>query len=116
MEAMMAGTSFQTKLSIKTSIICLAAALLASPASAQTETRAQKLKYIKDITGVSCSAEQLPLYASPGGKASGTVPAPASVTIIRGRLDGKGESWVFVSNDKAKKKTGWVKLDALNCI
>jgi hypothetical protein len=116
MEAKMAGTTFQTKL-IKASIICLAAALLASPAaSAETESAAQKLKYIKDITGVSCSAEQLTLYASPNGKASATVPAPAYVTIKRGQLDGKGESWVFVSDEKAKKKTGWVKLDALNCI
>jgi hypothetical protein len=99
---------------VKTSFACLCV-LLAGLASAHAETTKQKLQYIKDITGVSCSADRLTVYADANGAVAATLPA-ASVTIIKGKLDAKGESWLYVSNDKTTKPAGWVKLLDLSCI
>ena len=100
---------------MKTAIICLGAALGAL-GPAQAETKAQKLKYMKDLTGTSCSAEKLTVHASPNGAVTVTLPPPAYVTVIRGQLDAKDTSWVFVSADATKKQVGWVRLDDLSCI
>jgi hypothetical protein len=99
---------------VRTLFACLCV-LLAGLASAHAETTKQKLQYIKAITGVSCSAERLTVYADANGAAVATLPA-ASVTIIKGKLDAKGESWVYVSNDKTRKPAGWVNLLDLSCI
>jgi hypothetical protein len=100
---------------MKTAIICLAA-VLAALASAHAETKAQKLKYMQDLTGTSCSADKLAVHASPGGAVTVTLPPPAYVTVIRGELDAKGSSWVYVSHDATRKQVGWVRLDDLSCI
>jgi hypothetical protein len=99
---------------VKTSFACLCV-LLAGLACAHAETTKQKLRYIKDITGVSCSAERLTVYTDANGAVVATLPA-ASVTIVKGKLDAKGESWLYVSNDKTSKPAGWVKLLDLSCI
>lgn len=85
--------------------------------AARAETAAQKLRYIKALTGVSCSSQQrLVVHLAPNRSLSTTLPAPAYVTVIRGRLDPQGNSWLFVSNDNTRKAIGWVKLRDLNCI
>jgi hypothetical protein len=99
---------------VKRSFACLCV-LLAGLVSANAETTKQKLQYIKAITGVSCSADRLTVYADANGAVAATLPA-ASVTIIKGKLDSKGESWVYVSNDKTRQLAGWVRLLDLSCI
>jgi hypothetical protein len=99
---------------MKISLICLGA-LLAGLVPALAESAAQKLR-LKDLTGTSCSAEKLNVHGAPNGPFNATLAAPASVTVIRGQLDPQGESWVLVSNDKTKKRAGWVGLSDLSCI
>jgi hypothetical protein len=89
--------------------------LLSGLVGAQAETTAQKLKYIKDITGVACSADHLTVYASPNRAASGNIDS-AFVVVERGQLDARGDSWLYVSDNKTKRALGWVKLMALSCI
>ena len=87
-------------------------------ASAQAETVAQKQKYIKDLTGTSCTAANLPLSVRPAAgdsKVSAKWPK-GHATIIRDQVDSRGTSWVYVSNDDNKSQKGWVNLDDLNCI
>lgn len=100
---------------MRTAIICLGA-MLAALGPAQAETKAQKLKYMKDLTGTSCSAEKLAVRAAPNGAVTVTLPPPAYVTVIRGEVDSTGNSWVFVSHDATKKQVGWVRLGDLSCI
>ena len=100
---------------MKISFACCCVAI-AGLASASAETTAQKLKYLKDITGVSCSAERLAAYAAPNGRVSETIPPPAHVTVIRGRLDQRGHSWLYVSHDKTRRHVGWVKLLDVSCV
>jgi len=90
--------------------------LVAGLTLAQAETTKQKLRYLRDIVGVSCSAEVLTVYISPGSKVALTLPAPAHVTVIKGKLDAKGDSWIYVKDEKTGKPVGWVKLLDVNCI
>jgi len=89
--------------------------LLAGLADAQAETRAQKLRYIKDITGVSCSAEALAVRDKPDGAVVRAIPN-ASVTVLRGLVDDAGNSWLYVKDDKTRNPVGWVRLLDLSCI
>jgi hypothetical protein len=89
--------------------------LLAGLGAAHAETRAQKLKYIKDITGVSCSAEALAVREKPDGTVVRAIPN-ASVTILRGLVDDAGNSWVYVKDDNTHKSAGWVRRLDLSCI
>jgi hypothetical protein len=100
---------------VKITIVCLGV-LLAAFVPAKAETAAQKITYMKDLTGTSCSAARLAVHAAPNGAVTVTLPPPAYVTVIRGQLDAKGNSWVFVSEDATKKQVGWVRLDDLSCI
>ena len=89
--------------------------LLAGLGAAHAETRAQKLQYIKDITGVSCSAEALAVRNKPNDAVVRAIPNP-SVTILHGLVDDAGNSWVYVKDDNARKSAGWVRLLDLSCI
>jgi len=89
--------------------------LLAGLALARGETRAQKLQYIKDITGVSCSADALAVRNAPNGPVVRAIPN-ASVTILRGQVDDAGNSWVYVKDDRTRKEAGWARLLDLSCI
>jgi hypothetical protein len=93
---------------------CLCA-LLGGLALAQAETRAEKLRYIKDITGVSCSAEALAVRTTPNGPVARAIPN-ASVTVLRGQVDDAGESWVYVRDDHTRKEAGWARLLDLSCL
>ena len=99
---------------MKALLTCLYA-LLAAAASAQAETRVQKLQYIKDITGVSCSADALAMHNTPNGAVVRAIPK-ASVTILQGQVDGAGNSWVYVKDDRTRKEVGWARLLDLSCI
>ena len=79
---------------MKTSIACIVL-FLGGIASAQAETRAQKLRYIHDLRGTSCTASNGPLAVhTSGGAVSGHWPAGSMVTIAGGKVDGRGVSWV----------------------
>jgi hypothetical protein len=99
---------------VKMSFACLCV-LIAGLASAHAETRAQKLQYIKDITGVTCSADALAVHAQPNGPTVRAI-ANASVVILRGMVDEPGNSWVYVKDDSTNKDAGWVRLLDLSCI
>ncbi len=90
--------------------------LIGCVTAANAETSRQKLRYIKEITGVSCSAARLTVRSMPNGPIRATLPAPAYVTIIRGELDPGGNSWLLVSDDNTRRTAGWVNLVDLNCI
>ena len=92
--------------------------LLAAVVPAQAETNAQKLKYLTDLAGTSCSADKaLVLLIAPNGSGQGvTVAAPAYVTVKGGRLDSHGGAWAYVTDEKTKTKRGYVRLEELSCI